>query len=284
MQDALFPLLAVLCLVMLSVSMLRRSQARRATSRDLTREQLARLRDQKAIQGSMEELLLQLEEVSRRVSAQVDTRFMKLDALIRDADNRIAKLEQLLGRKARPAERTEPAADNASAERPATKPAVRSTTPDRPDEGGFRPGLKSRATQPSPSPRGGAPTSKAPGASESDAPPRRRPAEPTMSDPISPGVPMVDGVDTVEFSSMAREGQPTSEPGSPSPTASGGAPASPTPSGEAPELANGAAGASDRRRRIYELADAGNTPITIADTLRIPLGEVELLLNLRDYK
>ena len=95
MDNGFFYLLAVLCLVMLSVSMLRRSHQRRATSRDLTREQRARLRDQSQIRQSMEELLLQLEEVSRRINAQVDTKFVKLETVIKDADARIAHLQQL---------------------------------------------------------------------------------------------------------------------------------------------------------------------------------------------
>ncbi len=41
---------------------------------------------------------------------------------------------------------------------------------------------------------------------------------------------------------------------------------------------------SERFRRIYELADSGSTSIAIADALRLPLGEVELVLSLRRYK
>jgi hypothetical protein len=39
--------------------------------------------------------------------------------------------------------------------------------------------------------------------------------------------------------------------------------------------------ASDRRRRIYQLADEGLTPLQIAVQLGQPVGEVELILNLR---
>jgi hypothetical protein len=95
MDSGMFTALAAVCLVVFSISMLRRSNQRVATSRQLTREQLARLRDQKEIRQSMDELLIQLEETARRVNAQVDTRFAKLEAVIRDADERIAKLEQL---------------------------------------------------------------------------------------------------------------------------------------------------------------------------------------------
>lgn len=97
LDNGFFLLLAMLCLVMLSVAMLRRSQQRQATAREVTREHMARLRDQHNLRGSMDDLLVQLEEVARRVNAQVDTRFAKLEAVIHDADQRIARLEQLTG-------------------------------------------------------------------------------------------------------------------------------------------------------------------------------------------
>jgi septal ring factor EnvC (AmiA/AmiB activator) len=51
----------------------------------------------------------------------------------------------------------------------------------------------------------------------------------------------------------------------------------------------GATGAADadpatRRRRVYELADSGTVPISIAETLCMPLGDVEVLLNLRRFE
>ncbi len=98
LDNGFFLLLAMLCLVMLSVAMLRRSQQRQATAREVTREHMARLRDQHNLRGSMDDLLVQLEEVARRVNAQVDTRFAKLEAVIHDADQRIARLERLTGR------------------------------------------------------------------------------------------------------------------------------------------------------------------------------------------
>lgn len=129
--NSMVVLLGVLCLVMLSISMLRRSYERQTTQRDLSREQLARLRDQKEIRVSMEELMVQLEEVARRVNAQIDTRFVKLETIIQDADQRIAHLRQL----ARDAETPAPKADApppaeefapglATAEAPEPRPAT----------------------------------------------------------------------------------------------------------------------------------------------------------------
>lgn len=161
-------LLVVLCLTMLSVSVLRRSRERTVTSRDLTREQRARQRDQHDLQFSMDALLVQLEEVSRKINAQVDTRFAKLEAVIRDADARIARLQALQGEGA-----------------PTEVVIIQTPDPQSPEK----------------------------------QPPARQHAS-----------------------------------------------------------------AAERKQRIYELSDAGNTALTIADALSLPVGEVELILSLRQYR
>jgi len=47
------------------------------------------------LQTDLEELLVELQELSRKISADIDTRFAKLEAAIRDADRRIAVLNRL---------------------------------------------------------------------------------------------------------------------------------------------------------------------------------------------
>ena len=161
-------LLGALCLVILLVSLLRRWQQRSATGRDLTRAQLARLREQREVQQSMEELLGQLEEVTNRINAQLDARFARLEALLGAADERIG-----------------------------------------------RPSVTASAVQ--------------------------------------------EAAPVVKEQSEA-----------------------------APAVERDAAERCDawpaRRKRILELADAGTTSAGIADVLHIPIGEVELVLNLRSYE
>ena len=60
------------------------------------REQVARLKDQHDMKGDMEQLLVQLQELSRQINAQVDTKFAKLEVSMMAADERIAALEHLL--------------------------------------------------------------------------------------------------------------------------------------------------------------------------------------------
>lgn len=47
------------------------------------------------LRRDLDELLVELQETSRRISAEVDMRFAKLEAVIRDADRRIAVLNRL---------------------------------------------------------------------------------------------------------------------------------------------------------------------------------------------
>jgi len=197
-DNGLALLVIMLCLVMLSVAMLRRSQQRQATARQVAREQVARLRDQRELHQSMDDLLVQLEEVSRRVSAQVDTRFAKLEAVIREADERIARLEQLF-------------ADS----------APRKAAPHRPT------------------------------ALQADATPR-------------------DGVASADSTPQESGTQEVTMPRGAQSTAS--------------SSCVGPGTYQQRRQRVYEMADAGASAIVIADALQMPLGEVELLLNLRNFK
>lgn len=85
------------CALLLLFTLLRRPQRREPTTRSLVREQMARLREQRDVSHNMDDLMVQLEELARRINAQVETKFAKLDVLVVDADERIARLEELLG-------------------------------------------------------------------------------------------------------------------------------------------------------------------------------------------
>jgi hypothetical protein len=165
--------LLVLCAIIIMVVLLRRHQFRSTTGRDMAREQLARIRDQNRLRNSLDELLVQLEEASRRVGAQIDTKFAKLETVIRDADDRLARLEHALGRLGRS--------------------------------------------------------------------PVQSPAQAVLED------------GGANASRVSEEGD--------------------------------ADGPKDPRfRRVYELVDAGASPIKAAEELAMPLGEVELILNLRKLR
>jgi hypothetical protein len=84
-------------IVVTTLSMMRSTRKSRSGSSPTryAQEQLAKLKNQKAIKGDMEELLVQLQELSRQINAQIDTKFAKLEASIRSADERIDALGRL---------------------------------------------------------------------------------------------------------------------------------------------------------------------------------------------
>jgi hypothetical protein len=178
-------LLLVLCATVIMIMLLRRHQFRGATRRDMARDHVARVRDQHRLHQSMDELLVQLEEVSRNVGAQVETRFAKLEKVISDADDRIARLEHMLGH------------SSTEASRP------RANTPSTPAR----------------------PPARLPRRDDAGAAPERGPDTSPPVKPIDP-----------------------------------------------------------RFQRVYDLVDAGASPIKAAQQLNMPLGEVELILNLRDLR
>ena len=47
------------------------------------------------LRRDLESLILELQELSRKISAEIDTRFAKLEAAMQDADRRIAVLNRL---------------------------------------------------------------------------------------------------------------------------------------------------------------------------------------------
>ena len=97
--SGLWMFLLVLCLVTLSLMLVRIRQSRRPVRpKPSIRRELDAMRGRSDLHRSADELLIQLEEMARRINAQVDTKFAKLDRVVMDADERLAKLEAALGR------------------------------------------------------------------------------------------------------------------------------------------------------------------------------------------
>lgn len=210
LESGLMLFAGVLALTFFSLSLARRARQRMAQSRVEAREQFARLREHTDLHGTMNDLLLQLEGFSRRINAQTDTKFAKLETVVRDADERIARLESLLAR-----------LERVPARRWASTPQVRPA-----------------AQNPARDPDG-----------------RRRPSESADEAPPPPG-------------RSLEAPRPTSAP-----AAITGNDVRPTPPAPPP--------VDPRLQRIYELADSGTAAIKIAEMIGLPLGEVEIILNLR---
>jgi len=59
------------------------------------RARIAAMRDQHEIRGNLERLIVQLQDLSRQIAGQIDTRFCKLQVLMDQADQKIRQLQQL---------------------------------------------------------------------------------------------------------------------------------------------------------------------------------------------
>jgi hypothetical protein len=80
-------------IILFFVVRMRRQQA----SRPVEMSGASSFKDQPKARGDAERLAVDLEETARAVSALLDTKIRVLDKLIRDADERIARLERLAG-------------------------------------------------------------------------------------------------------------------------------------------------------------------------------------------
>lgn len=227
-------LLFVVLATFVALTMVRRGSRRGITTREVAREQIARLRDQREIRDSMDALLVRLEEFSRQVNGQLDTKFARLEQSIRDADQRTDRLRKTIAEHDRRLEsllavqrRRKGAADAAPEPASANATSEPRPTASVPRPSGREPRTDSRSeTQPH---------------AHSGARPEGRGSE--------------------GRSSEAAKGRAESSSTDPA--------ATPPPS-------------PDRRfSRVYDLADAGISAAAIAEQVEMPVGEVELILNLR---
>jgi uncharacterized protein YifE (UPF0438 family) len=74
----------------------RRMRDARNSPRAYAREQINRLKEQRRVQSEVGDVMVELEQLSRQISAQIETRFVKLEAVLRAADERIDTLERLI--------------------------------------------------------------------------------------------------------------------------------------------------------------------------------------------
>lgn len=86
---------ALALLIFLTWRMRSRTRGKMGPPDQTAKERLDELAAQRGVKGDMEELLAELQDLSRKINAQIDTKFAKLEAVIADADRRIETLERL---------------------------------------------------------------------------------------------------------------------------------------------------------------------------------------------
>lgn len=69
----------------------------RVSPRAARQKAATNLSEHAEVRSNLERLLVDLEELARKINAGIDTRFCKLEVVIKQADERIKRLEQLTG-------------------------------------------------------------------------------------------------------------------------------------------------------------------------------------------
>ncbi len=87
--------LAVGALTILMLTTRRRVANSRTPSSESVRDRYARLSEHKAAMSDVESVMLDLDQLARDVHGRLDTRIARLEAVIRDADQRIEALSRL---------------------------------------------------------------------------------------------------------------------------------------------------------------------------------------------
>jgi len=87
---------AVLTIIMISTRNRVRTSIRQP--RETARDRWNQANDRRQTLRDVEDVMVELDQVARQVHGQLDTRFAKLETVIRDADQRIARLERLLNK------------------------------------------------------------------------------------------------------------------------------------------------------------------------------------------
>jgi len=89
-------LAGVVMLILVFINMGRRRRATGRSQAPARRQPDARRQETEAIRRDLESLIVELEELSRQINAQIDTKFAKLEKSIHDADKRISALRILI--------------------------------------------------------------------------------------------------------------------------------------------------------------------------------------------
>ena len=88
--------LAVAGLTLVMIFTRRRIRGSRGVSVTSARERYAQLEEQSGVTRDLEKVMLELDELSRQIHGRLDTKLAKLEAILRDADQRIDQLSRLV--------------------------------------------------------------------------------------------------------------------------------------------------------------------------------------------
>lgn len=99
---SVYVLLAGIALVALSLLMRLRKRRQRQGLEPTAQEKVERMRQLRGMRGDLEDLMVEIEALARRFSAQLDAKSLQLEKLIEEADRRIERLAGAAGPQERP--------------------------------------------------------------------------------------------------------------------------------------------------------------------------------------
>jgi len=94
MLKGLMPL-GGLMLIVIGLMMMLRKRRRKAHQHESPMERVERYQQQRGMHDDLEAVMVEVEQLARRFSSQLDAKSVQLEKLIREADERISQLEQL---------------------------------------------------------------------------------------------------------------------------------------------------------------------------------------------
>lgn len=91
-----YPILLGIGILVVGFAMLRMSRQRQLSRNSTSGGGRSAIRSAENLRDQLDALMVQLEELARSTSAQIETRYAKLEVLLDDADRKISRLESLL--------------------------------------------------------------------------------------------------------------------------------------------------------------------------------------------
>jgi seryl-tRNA synthetase len=88
------PFLGVV-LITVSLMMGIRKRRRRSHAKGTARDRVEELKQHQAVRGDFEQLMVEVEQLSKRFGAQLDAKTVQMERLIEEAEQKIAELKQL---------------------------------------------------------------------------------------------------------------------------------------------------------------------------------------------
>jgi hypothetical protein len=86
---------AVLGILLLTRANARRIKGKTGVSAEEAKTRIPSLREQVEVKDHLQKLMVQLQELARQINGHIDTRFCKLEVLLREADQKIRQLESM---------------------------------------------------------------------------------------------------------------------------------------------------------------------------------------------